>query len=114
VSISTGAVSNVVAVPTSAVQRLGTRTYVLELSKGELTRKVITIGMVGPEYTQVRSGLTPGQSVVLADYSEPVPSSNTNTLGGIGSGRFFGGAGAFRVQRVGGPGGGTGNANFGG
>ncbi len=79
VNISTGAVSNVVAVPTSAVQTLETRTYVLELAKGVLTRKVIKVGMVGDEYTQVLSGLTPGQSVVLADYAEPVPSSNTNT-----------------------------------
>ena len=69
-----------VAVPTSAVQTLGTRSYVLEvLDKGELTRKVIKVGMVGDTYTQVLSGLTPGQSVVLADYAEPVPSSNTDT-----------------------------------
>ncbi len=30
--------------------------------------------MVGDTYTQVLSGLTPGQSVVLADYAEAVPS----------------------------------------
>ena len=41
--------------------------------------------MVGDEYTQVLSGLTPGQSVVLADYAEPVPSSNTNTNTPVGS-----------------------------
>ena len=40
--------------------------------------------MVGDTYTQVLSGLTPGQSVVLADYAEPVPSSNTDTFGGFG------------------------------
>jgi multidrug efflux pump subunit AcrA (membrane-fusion protein) len=115
VDISTGAVSNVVAVPTSAVQTLGSRSYVLELSKGALTEKVIKIGMVGNTYTQVLSGLTPGQSVVLADYAEAVPSSNTDTVGGVGSflngggaggGGFFGGAGggAFfqRTSRVGG------------
>jgi HlyD family secretion protein len=117
VIIATGAVSDVVAVPTSAVQRLGTRAYVLELSQGRLTRKVITIGMVGPEYTQVLSGLAPGQSVVLADYAAPVPSSNTNTLGGgggfLGGGGF--GPGGFRVQRVGGgPGSSSGNAAIGG
>jgi multidrug efflux pump subunit AcrA (membrane-fusion protein) len=113
VDISTGAVSNVVAVPTSAVQTLGTRSYVLELAKGELTRKFVKVGMVGDTYTQVLSGLTPGQSVVLADYAEAVPSSNTDTVGGVGSflngggtggafpggGAFFGGGGGFRVQR---------------
>ena len=55
------------AVPTSAVQSLGTRSYVLELANGQLTRKVITVGMVGKTYTQVLSGLTPGQSVVLIE-----------------------------------------------
>jgi multidrug efflux pump subunit AcrA (membrane-fusion protein) len=117
VTITTGAVSNVVAVPTSAVQSFGSRSYVTELSKGLLTRKVIKVGMVGDTYTQVDSGLSPGQSVVLVDYAEAVPSSNNNTnlgsvLGG-GGGAFFGGAGgfsggggAFRIQNIGGGGGG--------
>ncbi len=114
VTIATGTVSNVVAVPTSAVQTLGTRAYVLELSKGQVTRKVVKVGMVGGVYTQVLSGLTPGQSVVLADYAEPVPSSNTNSLSvfGGGGGGFFGGGGAgtFRIPR--GAGGGGGATNF--
>jgi multidrug efflux pump subunit AcrA (membrane-fusion protein) len=112
VVISTGEVSRVVAVPTSSVQSLGSRSYVLELSKGELTRKFIKIGMVGDTYTQVVSGLAPGQSVVLVDYAEPVPSSNTNSLGGLGGflgggggNDFFGGPGAFFSGRGGGGGG---------
>jgi biotin carboxyl carrier protein len=121
VDITTGAVSDVVAVPTSAVETLETRSYVLELEKGELTRKFIKIGMVGDTYTQVLSGLSPGQSVVLADFAQPVPSSNTdstnlgNALGGGGGfGGFggFGGAGAgggvFKIQRNTGGGGGLG------
>ncbi len=102
IAITTGQVSHVVAVPTSAVQRLGSRSYVLVLSKGEVTRKVVTVGMVGDEYTQVLSGLTPGESVVLADYAESVPSSSTNTFGGVGGllggggGGFLGGGGGFR------------------
>ena len=118
--VSTGEVSNVVAVPTSAVQSLGTRSYVLELANGQLTRKVITVGMVGQTYTQVLSGLTPGQSVVLVDYAEAVPSSNTNTnlgsfLGGGGGGFGGFGGGGFRARIFGaGGGGGVGNAGFGG
>ena len=101
IAISTGEVSHVVAVPTSAVQTLGSRSYVIVLSQGELTRKVVTVGMVGDEYTQVLSGLTPGESVVLADYAEAVPSSSTNTVGvggllGGGGGGFLGGGGGFR------------------
>lgn len=124
VNIATGSVSNVLAVPTSAVQTLDTHSYVLELSKGKLTDKVIKTGMIGDTYTQVLSGLTPGQSVVLAEYAEPVPSSNTNTdiLGGggggfAGGGAFFGGAGgggAFRTSRTAGGGGGVSVGGFGG
>ncbi len=119
VTISTGEVSDVVAVPTSAVQSLGTRSYVEELSNGELTRKVIRVGMVGNVYTQVLSGLNPGQSVVLADYAEAVPSSNTNTTTGLGNllggggGGFPGGGGGF-FQRVGGAGAGARNFTVGG
>jgi multidrug efflux pump subunit AcrA (membrane-fusion protein) len=113
VTITTGEVSNVVAVPTSAVQTLGTSSYVTELSRGQLTRKVVKVGMVGDSYTQVESGLSPGQSVVLVDYAEAVPSSNNNTNlgsvlgGGGGAGGFFGGAGggAFRISNAGGGGG---------
>jgi multidrug efflux pump subunit AcrA (membrane-fusion protein) len=114
VNISTGTVAHVVAVPTSAVQTVGSSSYVMELAKGQLTRKVIKIGMVGDAYTQVDSGLSLGQSVVLVDYAEPVPSSNTNTTGGLGSflgggaggaGGFFGGGGTFNFQRGGGGGG---------
>jgi HlyD family secretion protein len=108
VVISTGEVSRVVAVPTSAVETLGARSYVLELSNGQLTRKFVKVGMVGDTYTQVVSGLTPGQNVVLVDYAESVPSSNTNSLGGLGSflggggGNNFGGPGAFFFGRGGG------------
>ena len=109
VLIDTGSVSNVVAVPTSAVETTGTRSYVLEIDKGVLTTKVIKIGMVGDTYTQVLSGLSDGQSVVLADYAEAVPSSNTdltNALGGGGGGSVasevggggFGGAGGGDLQ----------------
>ena len=60
--------------------------------------------MVGDTYTQVLSGLSDGQSVVLADYAEAVPSSNTdltNALGGGGGafpGGFGGGPGTFRLR----------------
>jgi HlyD family secretion protein len=106
VVISTGSVTDAVAVPTSAVQSLGTRSYVETVSNGTLARKLIKIGMIGDVYTQVLSGLKPGDTVVLADYAAPVPSSNTSTLGGFGGGGF-GGGGTFRL-RVPGSGGGIG------
>jgi hypothetical protein len=95
VTIATGQVTNVVAVPTSAVITAGTSSYVLTLSGGTLGRTVIKVGMVGSTYTQVLSGLKVGDAVVLADLAEAVPSSNTATLGGFGGGGGFGGAGGF-------------------
>ena len=118
VVIDTGSVSNVVAVPTSAVETRGSSSYVIELDKGVLTTKVIKVGMVGDTYTQVLSGLSDGQSVVLADYAEAVPSSNTdltNALGGggFGGGRgFFGGAGAGTFRARAGGAGGVGGAGI--
>jgi multidrug efflux pump subunit AcrA (membrane-fusion protein) len=101
VVVATGALTNVVAVPTSAVQTLGSRSSVEVLSNGTLIRKSIKVGMVGDTYTQVLSGLAAGQSVVLADYAAPVPSSNTNTFGGFGGAGAFGGGGP-QFQKVGG------------
>ena len=46
--------------------------------------KMVKVGLVGYTYTQVISGLNEGDSVVLADYAEPVPTSNTATVGGFG------------------------------
>jgi HlyD family secretion protein len=107
VDITTGGVSGVVAVPTSAVNTVGTTAYVLTLSSGQLDRKVVKIGLIGDIYTQITSGLKVGDSVVLADLSEAVPSSNDATTGfggaGFGGGGFggagFGGGGAGFVTR---------------
>ncbi len=106
VLIDTGSVSNVLAVPTSAVETTGTRSYVLEIDKGVLTTKVIKVGMVGDTYTQVLSGLSDGQSIVLADYAEAVPSSNTDLTNALGGGGFGGGGfGGFGGGGFGGAGG---------
>jgi HlyD family secretion protein len=113
-TIATGQVPDVVAVPTSAVLTAGAFSYVDKLANGQLTRTRVKVGMVGSIYTQIRSGLAVGQSVVLADLAEAVPSSNTDSLGGIGGGfgGGFGGAGfggtrQFTVTRGGGAGGGS-------
>jgi multidrug efflux pump subunit AcrA (membrane-fusion protein) len=95
ISIVTGQKKDVVAVPTSAVTTTGTRSSVEVLSSGTPVTKVIKVGVVGGIYTQIVSGLNVGQSVVLANYAEPVPASNTATVGGFGGGGFTGGGGGF-------------------
>ena len=107
VVIDTGSVSNVVAVPTSAVETTGDFSYVLQLDKGILARKVVKIGMIGDTYTQIVTGLKDGESVVLADYAEAVPSSNTDLTTALGGGAGFGGFGGGGFGGFGGAGGAT-------
>ena len=102
VSITTSSAVDALAIPTSAVTTVGTRSTVLEMSAGTPVRKVVKVGLVGNVYTQVTSGLKAGDTVVLADLSTPVPaSSNTTTIGGFGGGGF-GGAGGGRFTGGGG------------
>jgi multidrug efflux pump subunit AcrA (membrane-fusion protein) len=89
---------DVLTVPTSAVHTTGT-VKTVEVPAGGSTRVVpVQVGTVGPDRTEVTSGLAAGQTVVLADLSRPLPASNTtNTgggLGGLGGGGLGGGGGA--------------------
>jgi hypothetical protein len=107
VALTTGTVQNAVVVPTSAVRSFGTRHVVEVLSAGAVQPTVVTVGVMDPEYTQILTGLTTGEQVVLADLSSTVTSDSTTTgtgggLGGraLGGGGFGGGGG--RTARVGG------------
>jgi HlyD family secretion protein len=94
---------NVISVPTSAVHRSGATSYVQVLRAGRPVRVTVKVGAAGASVTQIRSGLTVGQHVVLANLNAAVPSSSTNLptgrtgLGGgfsfsVGPGGGFGGA----------------------
>jgi multidrug efflux pump subunit AcrA (membrane-fusion protein) len=87
-SIATGEKKDVLAVPTSAVMTNGTQSFVQVLSGGKPVDKPVKVGVVGGIYTQVVSGLTQGEAVILANYATPVPASNSATLGGFGGGSF--------------------------
>ncbi|MGB7103434.1 MAG: biotin/lipoyl-binding protein [Acidimicrobiales bacterium] len=99
-------VKNVLAVPTSAVQTIGTRSFVNVLSHGHEVQRPVVVGAVGGVLTQIKAGLTPGEKVVIANLSASVPGSkssqfpgsrNITIIGGPGSGgviskSFSGGA----------------------
>ena len=75
---------------------------------GGLTKRVaVQVGVVGDTWTEIKSGLTKGQQVVLADLAEALPDSATNSSnssqqnqgGGPPNGfprGLFGGGGASR------------------
>ena len=96
-AIVTGSSNNAVTVPTSAVTRAGTRAFVQVLTgTSTVTRRVVTVGVVGNRVTSLTAGLKAGQQVVLADLQAALPSSTSTT----GNRRFgtggFGGTGGLR------------------
>jgi HlyD family secretion protein len=95
VAITLGTAQAAVTVPTSAVQTLGQFSVVSKMVNGSPTTTRVTLGVVGATVTQVTSGLKAGDEVMLANITEPMPSStNTNTRGLVGGRGGFGGAGA--------------------
>jgi len=73
VQLEVAKVSGVLTVPSSAVHALGRIHTVEVLVNGKPTVQPVTLGAVGSDRTEVRSGLTAGQQVVLADLAEPLP-----------------------------------------
>jgi HlyD family secretion protein len=101
-TVVTDSAKSALAVPTSAVTTNGGR-HTVEVLDGDTTRQVtVQVGVMGAEWTEVKSGLTKGQQVVLADASQPLPgsatsssngSATTNPLARLGAGGGFGGFG---------------------
>ena len=78
VTITVRSLDDVLSVPTSAVHSLG-NVHTVEVLTGSTVSTVrVGIGATGDDRTQITSGLTAGQRVVLADLSTPLPSNNTN------------------------------------
>jgi multidrug efflux pump subunit AcrA (membrane-fusion protein) len=101
-SLLVGTVADVVTVPNSALTPLGNgQALVLTLKGGVATRSLVRTGYAGMLTTQITSGLTRGQQVVVADLSTALPTNTTNprrfgvgggVAGGLG-GAGLGGAG---------------------
>lgn len=103
VSIVVKKLTNVLAIPTSAVTTLGTLHTVTLQSGGKATRKLVVVGASDATFTQITSGLTAGQHVALAQVNLPVPTSGstTNLARLAGGGGFGGGTGRTGVARTG-------------
>ena len=88
--ITTGTARNVITVPNTAIHSTVGGIHTATVVKDGKTSTVrVTLGLAGPDISQVKSGLQKGQQVVLADLSEPLPSSTTS--GSTGTFRFPGG-----------------------
>jgi membrane fusion protein, macrolide-specific efflux system len=112
VSIIYKQLTDVLQVPTTAVHYAGGSPYVELAGTGGTTRQTVAVGLTANGYTQITSGLSEGQQVVVP----VVRSSTTSGSGGssrTGTGRTgFGGSGG--GLGGGGLGGGLGGSGFGG
>jgi hypothetical protein len=109
--VSVASAKDATVVPTSAVTTTGTTHTVKVLKDGKVSTVRVVTGAMGPELTQVTSGVTVGQQVVLADLSQKVTSGSSSSssggLSGIGGSTTrvpgsFSGGGAFPAGGFGG------------
>jgi RND family efflux transporter MFP subunit len=108
-TITTSQAVNALAVPTSAVNHLGSLSYVLVPNGTSATMQRVTVGSVGAIYTQVTSGLKAGQKVVLANPATPIPTSTVTSR----VSRITGGAPSGSTGILGGASSGIGGASSG-
>jgi trimeric autotransporter adhesin len=112
VSLLIGTVSKALTVPNSALTPLAKGQAMAQtLKNGVVTPALVKTGYAGTLTTQITSGLSAGQQVVLADLSTALPTNTTSSrrlgfpggsAGGLGGG--LGGAGFGGVPPVGGTG----------
>ena len=95
--IATTVADNVVAVPSAAVKTSNGKKYVAVMgSNGQTANQTVTTGLSDDTYTQIKSGLTEGTTVVTGSTSTSASSaassrSSGSILGGAGGGGPTGG-----------------------
>jgi len=99
VLIEVAGAAKVLTVPTSAVHVDGSDVTVDVLEDGEVSAVTVKRGAVGSELTEITSGLSAGDEVVLADGSVPMDSGDDSSGGGLsglgGSSSDLPGTGSF-------------------
>lgn len=101
-------VVGVLTVPTSAVHTNGTASFVNVLQAGKLTPVTVTVGSADSLRTQITSGLSAGQTVVIATVSSTIPTTGAAGAGTTrrGAAGGFGGGGGAGIVVGGAPAGG--------
>jgi multidrug efflux pump subunit AcrA (membrane-fusion protein) len=80
VSIMLAHASGTLTVPSSAVHTAGASNIVTVLRAGTPHNVQVTLGALGPIRTQVLAGLNLGDQVILADLSQPLPTTNLQNI----------------------------------
>ena len=98
-NVTLASATGVLTVPVSAISGVSAGVGSVDLLSGSTTTTTrVSVGAVGQGRAQILSGLTHGQTVILADPTVPLPSANallTRRLGGggLGGGGIGGGGG---------------------
>src|SRR5690606_31296315 len=76
----------VLAVPQRALRHEAGRAFVYTLVDGKITRQPVTVGIEveGEGYAEIRSGLTAGDRVIVADIGDRKPGALAKVVGGSG------------------------------
>jgi membrane fusion protein, macrolide-specific efflux system len=99
--------SSALYVPAAAISTSNGVKTVKVIKNGKTTAVTVTTGIVGDDGTEIKSGLTAGETIVIGSVSATTTTGTTGTTGTGTGGGFGGGTG-------GGFGGGTGGGNRGG
>ncbi len=99
-SIITQTKDNVLLIPTSAVLRQNSQSFVRVIRNGTVTQISVEIGLSSDSQTEVVAGLNEGDTIVtsITTSSTSRNSQNQSPFGLFGGNRSFGG-GTFRIQR---------------
>ena len=110
VAITYNQLANVVEVPTAAINQSGGQSTVTVTNNGAKSTQVITTGVASGGMTQVLTGLSPGDQVVITLPAATATSGGTGRTGAGNTGGFGGGgnfpAGGFKGTGGAGAGGG--------
>jgi len=93
VSVVVNTRSHVLELPSSAITTTGTISTVELLQNGKTSVTRIQTGLVGDSSTEIVSGVSAGDVVVVPTVSVSVATTTTSGFGGAGGGGFFGGGG---------------------
>jgi macrolide-specific efflux system membrane fusion protein len=91
VVVTTGSAQNVLRVPTAALKSAGGKHTVTVVDGNTEKAVIVGVGIEGGSFTEITSGLTVGQRVLLATSSGNSSTSDTNGFTGGGLGGFTGG-----------------------
>ncbi|SER41532.1 efflux RND transporter periplasmic adaptor subunit [Actinokineospora terrae] len=92
VTVTVASATNVLAVPSAAVQTVGNASSVTVVVNGQETRRTVELGVKGDTYVEVTSGLAANEQVLLPQVATSTQNNNNRNAGGLGGTGGFGGA----------------------